>query len=518
VNWTPSTQVARAGDVNNDGYDDLLITTGGQYLSGSTYLIMGRSLVDWYSLTDANGDFSFNNLSKANRTVSFIGRNIWSASGVGDVNNDGYDDIVLGNGGADRSRQDRGAGEVFLVLGRSTANWNSLTDTSGNINIGSGVVSDANQMYYFIGEAGRYLTGAVVSGAGDVNNDGFDDFLIGAPCGQGNNLYYGGDAYLIWGRSTASWNAMATNGFDLRNGSGVFHFFARKDRDGIGSHLSAAGDVNNDGYDDFMIGAPGADWGYGNATGETFLIMGRSTTEWNNLAYIGANTLYLAGHFTMTLYGESNAKIIDIIGAGRSHGCGGLLSPAGDVNNDGFDDILINSGGNFYLILGRANFGSLFPNIGLAIHSGDANRIFRFTSANAKTFSSAGDVNNDGYDDILVGEQLNDVGGADSGMAYIILGRSTANWTSFTDAIGDINLANPLTDADLVVELVGSTVSERAGFSVSSAGDVDNNGYADILIDGSAPGAELTYLMWGRSTSGWAAITDANARYNLSNI
>ncbi len=530
--------VSSAGDVNNDGYDDILIggnnTNGGQ---GEVFLVFGRSLVNWTSLADVNGNFSFTNLSKANQTVRFIGRTSTGhvghvVSSAGDVNNDGYDDILMT---ADWQ------GEVYLILGRSTANWNALTDVNGNFNLAS--MSDANQTVRFIGKdygEGPNL-GTHFSSAGDVNNDGYDDILLGAYFAAPTGLQ-SGDANLILGRSTADWATLtdASGNFNLTNMSDAnqtVRFIARSPGDWVGIAVSNAGDVNNDGYDDVLIGASRA-VGSGVAIageGEVYLIMGRSTANWAALTNASNN-------FDLNATSDAN-QTVRFIGRNQNDAAGSSACIAGDVNNDGYADIVIGAmaadgggadSGEVYLIMGRstANWDTLTDaggNFNLDNMS-KANQTVRFIGRNAgeaiggaKGLSIAGDVNNDGYADILIGSPAASGGGGGSGEVYMILGRSTADWDTLTDASGNFNLDN-MSDANQTVRFIGRNAGDQVGFSVNiAAGDVNNDGYPDIIMgaqgaDGGGSNAGEAYMIMGRSTANWAAFTDASGDYNLDNI
>jgi hypothetical protein len=254
--WSGSS-VASAGDVNGDGYDDFLIgalwNAQGGFGAGQTYLMLGDASAPWgmgFSLSGAD--------------ASFIGEDSFDNSGssvasAGDVNGDGYDDFLIGAPG-DEEGGAPSAGQTYLILGRQAADWGMDFDL---------VNADAS----FIGEASLDQSGRSVAGAGDVNDDGYDDFLIGALTNDAGGQE-AGQTYLILGNASAPWGM----DFDLANADASF--IGEDSNDVSGSSVAAAGDVNGDGYDDFLIGAQGDEEGGGESAGQTYLILGRQAVDW----------------------------------------------------------------------------------------------------------------------------------------------------------------------------------------------------------------------------------------------
>ncbi len=274
------------------------------------------------------------------------------------------------------------------------------------------------------------MLGRAVSGVGDVNGDGVDDFVIGAP-GEANGEYKEGRVHLYYGSRT---DFTGTPDLILESDSNNPFF---------GGAVAAAGDVNSDGYDDVLIGA--------------YRFTGSFSDEGKAFLYYGsASGLITTPAWTM------------VGGQDKAH-FGRAVASAGDVNGDGYGDILIGSSnysltvaraGQAYLYYGSASGPSLVPDwVGEGQSSLDA-----YGSAVA----SAGDVNNDGYDDIIIGASKNDIGGRDSGRAYVYYG----------SASGPSSVEDWATNGDAANDYYAS--------SVSGAGDVNGDGYADIII-----GAEL---------------------------
>ncbi len=417
--------VAGAGDVNGDGYDDILISArkslhGGPG-GGQTYLILGKAK-GWSMDTD---------LSKAD--ASFWGETTYdrsgdSVAGAGDVNGDGFDDILIGapaNGEGARL-----SGQTYLILGKRSG-WSMDTNLSK---------ADAS----FWGEGEYDITGYSVAGAGDVNGDGYDDILIGAPDAEYEG-HSGGKTYLIFGNSSG-WS-MDTN---LSNADASFLGEYADDRSG--HSVAGAGDVNDDGYDDILIGAPWNDEG-GRSSGQTYLILGKRSGWSRDTNLSDADASFWSGN--------------------RTTWAGDAVAGVGDVNGDEYDDILIGTPfqGRAFLIFGKKSGWLMDTNLS----NSDASFVGGIDSV-----AGAGNVNGDGYDDILIG---NNWAGA-----YLIFGKKSG-WSQ--DAI----------PSNMDATFHCKSTSYRT-YTVAGAGDVNGNGYDDILIgtpdydDGSTGGTGQTYLIF----------------------
>ena len=390
----------------------------------------------------------------------------FAVSNAGDVNGDGIDDVIIGAAEAGGFLP---TGEAYIVYGGTNlANIDLSTLTSAQ-----GILIEGD----FIGDS----TGFSVSNAGDVNADGIDDVIIGAPFGDNGGLD-AGEAYIVFGGNNL------TN-IDLDTLTPMQGVIIQGDRnnDNAGVSVSAAGDVNGDGVDDVIIGAPAGDNGGPNA-GEAVIIFGG-----NNLSDIDLTNL-------------TSTQGITIQGAMDFGEAGFSVSNAGDVNGDGIDDVIISSiqadnggtsAGEAYIIFGGNNLtdidlSTLTTAQGITIQgdaAGDGLGVFT---------SSAGDVNGDGIDDVIIGANLGDDGGTDAGEAYIIFGGNN---------LSNIDLSTLTPTQGIIIQ--GDAANDQLGLGVSAAGDFNSDGIDDIIVG--APGGDN-----GGANAGEAYIIFGGS--NLSNI
>ncbi len=329
--------VSELDDINSDGYDDFLIGAPG--INDDTGSVIVASGLDGSTLYSFDGD-----------TVGL--RFGYQLNNAGDVNNDGYEDILISSESTNK------AGRVFVYDG-----------------------FDGSLIYEYSGQNAYDSFGSAINTAGDLNQDGYADFIIGIP----------------YANSTAN-DSGAVEVYSGADGSLLYSYDGDGAGDVFGSAVADAGDVNNDGYNDFIVGAI-----------QLYTQAVRGYTR----VYSGYD-----GTILHTFTGEYNAESL-----GRD------VSRAGDINGDGYGDVMTSSRAS-------GDKGTVI------IFSGATGQpLYRFRGDDVgdglgKSISLVGDIEQDGYEDILVGIYTDDNINHSSGSARILL---TSDF--FNDADSDFKLS-----------------------------------------------------------------------------
>nr|WP_295931559.1 FG-GAP-like repeat-containing protein [uncultured Dyadobacter sp.] len=476
--------VASAGDVNGDGYSEIIagapLFDNGQSDEGAAFLFYGS----------ANGTTTVPTILECNQTNAQMG---FAVSSAGDINKDGFSDIAIGAPNYDNGQTDEGA--VFVYLG-----------SAKGIKPNPAAVLEQHQEDAQLGTA--------VALAGDINADGYSDIIAGAKYfhqGQMNEgaalLYYGG----VNGISSNAFSVLESNVTGAR----------------LGSSVAGAGDVNGDGFSDIVAGAilygngqtgEGAAFlCYGSITGlnttnpvviesnQTHARLGKAVAGAGDVNGDGYSDVALAASYfdngqsdegaVLVHYGsatgiQTNASLVlesDLMDAEL----GTSVSSAGDVNGDGYADLLV---GTRYWGKGQLDEGATLiyhgASPGLKSKPDVVIKGTQLQSHMGSALASAGDVNGDGYSDIVTGAYLFDKGQKNEGIISVYHG-----------AAGKLATGQPSS-------LTSSQAMSRYGYAIAAAGDLNGDGYDDVIVGAphydngqTAEGAAFIYLGTGHGIS-----------------
>jgi FG-GAP-like repeat/FG-GAP repeat len=475
--------VAGAGDVNGDGYSDVIVAAdwydNGQINEGAVFVYHGSA--NGISTTAAA-------MLESNQERAYMGGSIASA---GDVNSDGYSDVIVGVSFFENGQAGEGAAFVYyggprginthvpLVIEGNKRYSSMGTDVAGAGDVnGDGfsdvITSNQDTAFVFQGSAGGVITtntigkitippteyGAdvsAVSSAGDVNGDGYSDVIVGSMDYE-NGQDFEGAAFVYHGSITGISNTAAT----VLEGNQEFSLF------GYGG-LACAGDVNGDGYSDVIVGAVYY-YNVQDVEGAAFVYHG------------SASGIYTKAAAKL----ESNQA---------SANFGWSVSSAGDVNGDGYSDVIV---GVESYDNGQTNEGAAFIYYGSA--SGisttadamvESNREF---SGMGSAVACAGDVNGDGFSDVIVGASYYSNGQDDEGAAFVYHGGGvnyTNKWLGITtDWNCPSNWSLGVVPSAAMKAVVNTNVPNMPSIS-----GVNNTCYTLTLSNGAtlniAPGARL---------------------------
>ncbi|MFV2055395.1 MAG: tandem-95 repeat protein [Thiohalomonadales bacterium] len=441
--------VKGVGDVNGDGFDDVIIgdpfynVSGPNVNEGAVYLFYG-------SATGLSHNIAWT------QTGNSPSANYGYSVGVADVNGDSINDVIVGAPG--QSATDgvgasiANTGVVYVYYGglatglATTASWIARPSTFG------------------------IRFGEAVAGAGDVNGDGFEDIIVGAPKFEGidalgNPLLQAGAAFVYHGSSTGLSSTLVAD----------WHVESKQANAELGTSVSSAGNVNGDrastgfAIDDILIGII-----FYNSTDPISKVV--YTNAGRVIAYYGSEaTGAVAGglstiadpakefsakpDWSFQLYEEFANLGISVASAGNVNG-----DSSSAKNPLPLDDILIGANNIRSVLAGSAYLFHGSDVVGIEAKQAWSIRGEQGNSLFGHVVASAGDINGDSFDDIIIGDPLYSNIGSQEGKAYIYLGpiaanRRIADWTG-----------------------TGTVDWDFFAYSVSGVGDINNDGYSDIMV------------------------------------
>lgn len=471
VGWA----VRGIGDVNGDGFEDFV--TGAPYNSSSAgvaYIVYGQAGATRSNIntsTISNGTNGFRIIGQS--MLDYLGA---SVGGAGDINDDGYDDIIVVAPRDDDYNTD--AGIVYVIFGRA-----SHSDVSiGSFNSSHGFRITTAELGAAIGDSftGYTSNGQAIDSGGDFNGDGIQDLVLGIRFSDRNGLD-SGKAYVIFGRTGST---RADVNLDLINPTGPDGVLIQGAGAGwqLGQAARFVGDYDADGYDDVVVSAIYSN-GVTSDGGQSFLIFGSPGPIFNAVDVASLN-------------GGSGFKISST----TSWGVLGHSVAGGDFNGDGINDLFISQNG-YNITVGAAHViygdaGGAYANIDVdTMLSSTGYSIFGANIGEylGHSLSRAGDFNGDGLDDLLIASYLRDDNGADSGAAWLITGQAGTSRSNL--AIGSLDILDGF-------RMAGGGIGDHFGQS-TAFGDINGDGLSDLIVgatwgdNASIDGGE-TLVLWGR--------------------
>jgi hypothetical protein len=443
TNTNLGVSVAAAGDVNDDGYADVIVGAyrydAGETEEGAAFVFHGSADGIVADGNPLNADAQL----ESNQADGWLG---WSVAGAGDVNGDGYADVIVGAYRYFFPDTAIEVGAAFIFHGSASGIVARGNPSNANTNM--------------LAQRRDAWLGYSVAGAGDVNDDGFADVIVGAPYydvgvdpSDSQKIRNSGAVFIFLGTASGIPNGSSEMADTLLKAptNKIGSYFGRS--------VAGAGDVDDDGYADVIVGAPYYE----------FPTPQGAPTEFNE----GAAFVFLGSAVGIADGGPSTAAT-QFESNQPGAFMGWSVAGAGDVNGDDYADVIV---GAVLYDAGETDEGAAFVFLGSAagIADGDPSTAAtqlesdQDTAKMGQSVAGAGDINSDGYADVIVGAYRYDAGETDEGAAFLYLGSASGLVANGNPANADVQLESNLEWAWL-------------GWSVAGAGDVNDDGVSDVIV------------------------------------
>jgi Ca2+-binding RTX toxin-like protein len=447
--YPTSAWITTMGDVNGDGIAEVVVGVPGNSDQvaggGRIYVEFGRAAGGAATkLGDTTTSFRIDGAvlnDHAGVSVAAIGNQGGSA----------LPDVLVGAPLADPAGL-ADAGLVYLV-------WS--TGVAGSVDLNDLNTSGSGEGFAIRGQAAGDHAGHSVAAIADLNGDGRQEILVGAP-GNDAGGADAGAAYVVFGRATDTTVLLSS----VAAGTGGFRMTGAAAGDAAGSALAAIADLNGDGLSEILVGAPGSDAGGADA-GAVYVVFGKATTTAVSLANVAIGT----GGWRIT-------------GATPGERLGSTIAVLGDVNGDGRPDMLLGAADRAYVVFGKAGTAEVSLADVAAGIGGFAILPEAAGDLAALSVAGGGDLNRDGIADIVIGASHNAEGGANAGAVYVVWGgaRGVVDLSAIAMGAGG-------------AKVVGSAGS-LAGSSVAVAPDMNGDGAAELVIGSAGLAAEAVRVLY----------------------
>lgn len=437
--------MSQVGDINGDGVLDLALKRCvTENREGIVWVLFGPFQEGAASVTE-----------RVSNGFVIRGSQEWThachTEPAGDINGDGLDDLLVGSPDANHNER-HWSGSIYVVFGKTTTDEVALSEFDSNTQGDAGFRIDGATGRSHVGARGDHF------GVGDINRDGLDDIAAGAP--------FAGASYVIFGKTDPLPIDLLSFHRGTHGGSGYLIRTKSPNRDS-GYGVAAAGDVNADGIPDVLVGVQPKL----SSRGFVYVVFGKADADPVDTSDLGR-------------------KGFEIVGPYSGSDLGRRMGAAGDVNQDGKDDLLLAASGNLvsapgavYVVFGKTRVKPIdlteMGKTGYVIVGREGH-----DESVGGDVTSIGDLNADGRPDALIGASGADYSAKQAGAAFVVYGK---------DGYRKVRTGNLRRHG---YRIDGSSAGHLLGATVVGPGDLNGDGIPDLVTSAASDGT--VYLVWGR--------------------